>query len=83
MRPFLLFGILALAGCAAPSERIDVALENRTSRPLVLRLRAGILSRELRLAPGRTWLGWLPWRLAGASKVEIVIEEGKGDGRIK
>lgn len=67
-----------LLGCANPpdSSRLDIRIENKTEKPIILKVGSGIFSSRIDLAPGEKFDGYVDMRIK-ISKARIVIEEGE------
>lgn len=73
---WMLWAVVACCGCSTPKggNRLDVKVENRTERPVRLKVGSGIFSRTIELAPGQTGVYWIDKRWPCAEAV-VVIEK--------
>lgn len=75
----LLSLLLLVVGCSVPQNRkLDIALRNETDKPMILNMKAGILSKKLILKPGQSWNGWI-WKDLPISSVEVDIQESNDE----
>ena len=79
MVKYLLPALILMASCVAPApgeRRVDIVLRNGTERWIELRAQAGLFSRNLHLAPGEQWRGWIPTQFVG-HEIRIEMSEDK------
>ena len=80
MKYLLMTALLAasLSACATPSpdQRVDLVLRNSTPDTIILHARMGFLGKNLTLAPGETWYGWVPRSFVGR-EIKIEVRKAK------
>ena len=82
---YLIPALLWLASCAAPpgESRVDIILRNSMDQPVKIRAQSGFFGRNILLAPGEAWSGWVPRNLVGREIRIEVVEDKETAGNSK
>ncbi len=71
----LTLSMLSCIGTPSKSKRIDINVENKTGRDIVVRVKAGPIVKRIKLKKGERREFWiLRWVTKLANRVEVTIE---------